>query len=214
MYRRLEQAGEVTGLPINSIVVIACLEWLDAHQPETRARFASAQLQQTRQWAPPMEYGFRRRRPPVPFDRFTKRAKNVLSLADEEAERAGQGYIGEEHLLLGLLREPEGVAAGVLGRLGVQIDKARAEVAREFDESKPGPEFPAVPTSRTKKIIETAFHEAEQLGHPHVGTAHLLLGLVAMKESVGVRVLASLGVTEEQVRAELHRLSRESGLQE
>jgi ATP-dependent Clp protease ATP-binding subunit ClpA len=136
-----------------------------------------------------------------PFDRFNDRAKRVLALAQDEAIRFNHNYIGVEHLLLGLVREGEGVAARVLNSLGVELSKARTAV--EFiigrgDATTSPSEITLSP--RTKKVIELAIDEARKLGHSHVGTEHLLLGIVREGESIGAGVLQSLGVTLEQVR--------------
>src|SRR5436305_971740 len=136
-----------------------------------------------------------------PFDRFNDRAKRVLALAQDEAIRFNHNYIGTEHLLLGLVREGEGVAARVLDALGVDLSKART--ASEFtsgrgDSTTSPSEITLSP--RTKKVIELAIDEARKLGHSHVGTEHLLLGLVREGEGIASGVLESLGVSLEKVR--------------
>ncbi len=136
-----------------------------------------------------------------PFDRFNDRAKRVLALAQDEAIRFNHNYIGVEHLLLGLVREGEGVAARVLNSLGVDLSKARTSV--EFiigpgDSTTSPSEITLSP--RTKKVIELAIDEARKLGHSHVGTEHLLLGLVREGEGIASGVLESLGVSLETVR--------------
>src|SRR5881296_1241262 len=136
-----------------------------------------------------------------PFDRFNDRAKRVLALAQDEAIRFNHNYIGVEHLLLGLVREGEGVAARVLNSLGVELSRARTSV--EFiigrgDATTSPSEITLSP--RTKKVIELAIDEARKLGHSHVGTEHLLLGLVREGEGIASGVLESLGVSLEKVR--------------
>src|SRR5438876_7998188 len=136
-----------------------------------------------------------------PFDRFNDRAKRVLALAQDEAIRLHHDYIGPEHLLLGLVREGEGVAARVLDSLGVELSKLRT--AAEFligrgDTTTSPSEITLHP--RTKKIIELAIDEARKLGHSHVGTEHLLLGLAREGESTASQALGSLGVNLEKVR--------------
>jgi ATP-dependent Clp protease ATP-binding subunit ClpA len=136
-----------------------------------------------------------------PFDRFNDRAKRVLALAQDEAIRLHHNYIGPEHLLLGLVREGEGVAARVLDSLGVELSKLRtaAEVLIGRGDATTTPsEITLMP--RTKKIIELAIDEARKLGHSHVGTEHLLLGLAREAETIASGVLASLGVSLEKVR--------------
>ena len=136
-----------------------------------------------------------------PFDRFNDRAKRTLALAQDEAIRFNHNYIGVEHLLLGLIREGEGVAARVLNSLGVDLAKARTSV--EFiigrgDSATAPSEITLSP--RTKKVIELAIDEARKLGHSHVGTEHLLLGVVREGQSIGAGILQSLCVSLEQVR--------------
>jgi ATP-dependent Clp protease ATP-binding subunit ClpA len=148
-----------------------------------------------------------------PFDRFTDRAKKVLTLAQQEAEAAGHAYIGTEHLLLGLILEGEGLAAVVLGSLGVELDRTREAIRAELSGSVRHVVSQIIPTSRVKKVIETAFEEARRLDTPYVGTEHLLLGLLVEQENLGATVLRAQGVTLEKVRAEADRL-RESGFTE
>jgi ATP-dependent Clp protease ATP-binding subunit ClpA len=136
-----------------------------------------------------------------PFDRFNDRAKRVLALAQDEAIRFNHNYIGPEHLVLGLVREGEGVAARALDSLGIELGKVRSAV--EFivgrgDATTSPSEITLAP--RTKRIIELAIDEARKLGHSHVGTEHLLLGIVREGESVASGILESLGVSLEKVR--------------
>jgi len=136
-----------------------------------------------------------------PFDRFNDRAKRVLALAQDEAIRFNHNYIGTEHLLLGLVSEGEGVAARVLDSLGVELSKVRTAV--EFiigrgDVATSPSEITLSP--RTKKVVDLAVDEARKLGHSHVGTEHLLLGLLREGEGIASGVLESLGVSPEKVR--------------
>ena len=136
-----------------------------------------------------------------PFDRFNDRAKRVLALAQDEAIRFNHNYIGVEHLLLGLVREGEGVAARVLDSLGVDLSKMRSSVEVMIGRGKETTSPSEITLSpRTKKVIELAVDESRKLGHSHVGTEHLLLGIVREGQSVGAGVLESMGVSLEQVR--------------
>ena len=136
-----------------------------------------------------------------PFDRFNDRAKRVLALAQDEAIRFNHNYIGVEHLLLGLVREGEGVAARVLDSLGIDLSKARSSVEVMIGRGKETTSPSEITLSpRTKKVIELAVDESRKLGHSHVGTEHLLLGIVREGQSVGAGVLESMGVSLEQVR--------------
>ena len=141
------------------------------------------------------------------FERFSERARRVLSLAQEEAQRFNHGYIGTEHILLGLVRESDGVAARVLGNLGVELNKVRSAV--EFIIGKgdrPVSSENIGLTPRAKKVIELAVDEARRLNHHYIGTEHLLIGLMREGEGVAAGVLESLGVTLDKVRAETSRL--------
>ena len=146
------------------------------------------------------------------FDRFTDRARKVLTLAQDEAQRFNHNYIGTEHLLLGLVREGEGVAAKVLENLSVELAKVRQAV--EFIIGRG--ERPVLGdiglTPRAKKVIELAIDEARRLGHNYIGTEHLLLGLVREEGGIASGVLESLGVSLDKVRHEVVRvLSQSSG---
>jgi ATP-dependent Clp protease ATP-binding subunit ClpC len=135
-----------------------------------------------------------------PYERFTERAKKVLTLAQEEAERAHYSYIGTEHLLLGLLREGEGLAARVLNNLGVEIGKVRQTIESILGRDERIIVQQIIPTSRVKKAIEISFEEARRMGHNYVGTEHILLGLLIEGEGIAAHVLKDLGATLEMVR--------------
>lgn len=150
---------------------------------------------------------------PSRFEKFSERARRVLSLAQEEAQRFNHNYIGTEHILLGLVRETEGVAARVLSNLNVELVKVRSAV--EFiigrgERPTPG-EIGLTP--RAKKVIELAVDEARRLNHHYIGTEHLLIGLMREGEGVAAGVLESLGVSLEKVRDETSRIiqSQSSG---
>ncbi len=134
------------------------------------------------------------------FARFTERARSVFSLAREEARRLDHTYVGTEHLLLGLVREGDGVAARALADLGVRLPKVRAAV--EFIIGRGEGMVAGEPglTPQAKAVIELAMDEARRLDSPDIGTEHLLLGLIAEGEGDGARILESLGVGREQAR--------------
>jgi ATP-dependent Clp protease ATP-binding subunit ClpA len=141
-----------------------------------------------------------------PFERFTERAKKVLTLAQEEAERSHNSYIGTEHLLLGLLREHEGLAAHVLANLGVDIEGVREVIESVLGRNERIIIQQIVPNSRVKKVIELSFEESRRMGHNYVGTEHVLLGLMMEGDGIAAHVLQDLGATLEKVRAEIERL--------
>jgi hypothetical protein len=141
------------------------------------------------------------------YERFTDRARKVMQLAGEEAARLNHEYIGTEHVLLGLVKEGEGVAANVLANLGVDPERVRREVERlapAGPDAVPAGRLPRTP--RTKKVIEYAAEEARALRHDHVGTEHLLLGLVREGEGYAAQALAGLGLTPDRVRREVLKL--------
>jgi len=140
------------------------------------------------------------------FDKFTERARRVLTLAQEEALRFNHNYIGTEHLLLGLVREGEGVAAKVLANLGVELNKVRSAVEFIIGRGDRAVMGEIGLTPRAKKVIELAVDEARRLGHHYIGTEHLLLGLVREGEGIAAGVLESLGVSLDKVRAEVTRI--------
>ena len=145
------------------------------------------------------------------FERFTERARQVVVLAQDEARTLKHNYIGTEHILLGLLREEEGLAARVLESLDITVEEVRAQVARivgQGDEVTTG-QIPFTP--RAKKVLELALREALLLGHNYIGTEHLLLGLLDEENGLGARTLSDLGVTREAAEQwlvpELQRLA-------
>jgi ATP-dependent Clp protease ATP-binding subunit ClpC len=134
------------------------------------------------------------------FERFTERARQVVVLAQEEARPLGHNYIGTEHVLLGPLREEEGIAARVLDSLGVTIEGARERIARIVGQ---GEEVAAgqIPfTPRAKRVLELSLREALSLGHNWIGTEHLLLGLAREDDGVAMQVLGEFGVDADRIR--------------
>ena len=144
------------------------------------------------------------------FDKFTERARRVLTLAQEEAQRFNHNYIGTEHLLLGLVREGDGVAAKVLANLGVELNKVRSAVEFIIGRGDRAVIGEIGLTPRAKKVIELAVDEARRLNHHYIGTEHVLLGLVREGEGIAAGVLESLGVNLERVRAETTRILSQS----
>ncbi|MEK7778163.1 MAG: ATP-dependent Clp protease ATP-binding subunit, partial [Chloroflexota bacterium] len=144
------------------------------------------------------------------FEKFSERARRVLSLAQEEAQRFNHNYIGTEHILLGLVRETDGVAARVLTSLNVELTKVRSAVEFIIGRGeRPSPGEIGL-TPRAKKVIELAVDEARRLNHHYIGTEHLLIGLMREGEGVAAGVLESLGVTLDKVRSETSRILSQS----
>jgi hypothetical protein len=140
------------------------------------------------------------------FERFTNRARRVVVLAQEEARVLNHNYIGTEHLLLGLIHEGEGVAAGALESLGVSLEAVRGEVEEFIGEGTEAPTGHIPFTPRAKRVIELSLREARQLRHNYVGTEHILLGLVREGQGVAAKVLVKLGADLPRVRQEVVQL--------
>jgi ATP-dependent Clp protease ATP-binding subunit ClpC len=140
------------------------------------------------------------------FEQFTPRARQVVVLAQDEARKLNHNYIGTEHILLGLLREEEGLAARVLGSLAVTVEEVRSQVAQIVG---PGDEVTTgqIPfTPRAKKVLELALREATSLKHGYIGTEHVLLGLVRVNEGVAAQILLEFDADAEKVRTEVIRM--------
>ena len=139
---------------------------------------------------------------------FTERVRKVLAMAREEAARLHHEYVGTEHILLGLIREGEGVAATVLQNLNVDLDEIQQKIEETVKKGKAapatGPDLPY--TSRAKKVLELAMSEARELNHSYVGTEHLLLGLLREEKGIAAQVLTDAGVNLDAARAETLRL--------
>jgi ATP-dependent Clp protease ATP-binding subunit ClpC len=141
------------------------------------------------------------------FERFTERARQVVVLAQEEARVLRHNYIGTEHVLLGLLREEQGIAARVLESLEVTLGDVRAEVARIVGQGDDEPAPGQIPfTPRAKKVLDLALREALSLGHNWIGTEHVLLGLARESDGVAMQILLDHGVGADRLRDEVVRM--------
>jgi ATP-dependent Clp protease ATP-binding subunit ClpC len=134
------------------------------------------------------------------FERFTDRARRVVVLAQEEARMLNHNYIGTEHILLGLVRERDGVAAKALDSLNIRLDAVRREVEDVIGQGQAAPTGHIPFTPRAKKVLELSLREALQLGHNYIGTEHILLGLIREGEGVAAQVLQKLGADLNRVR--------------
>ena len=142
------------------------------------------------------------------FQRFSDQARRVIVLAQEEARRLNHNSIGTEHILLGLVREDEGVAAQVLHSLGLGLEAVRQQAAEIVGQGKQGQGTPGLAghmpfTARAKRVLELSLREALQLGHDHIGTEHILLGVVRVDDSVAAQVLVRLGADLSGVRRQV-----------
>ena len=145
------------------------------------------------------------------FDRFTERARKVMRLAQEEAQRLHHNYIGTEHLLLGLLREREGGASNVLTRLGMDLEQARQAVEGIVGRGDHLVSGEIGLTPHAKHVVELAVNEAQRLHHHYIGTEHLLLGLLREGEGIGANVLERFGLSLQEVRANILQVLHEKG---
>jgi hypothetical protein len=140
------------------------------------------------------------------FERFTNRARSVVKLAQEEARRLDHNYIGTEHVLLGMLREPDGIGARALAALGVSLAGVRADVERIIGTGKGAPAGHIPFTPRAKKVLELSLREALKLHHNYIGTEHIVLGLVREGKGVAAKILVESGADLPEVRQEVLRL--------
>jgi ATP-dependent Clp protease ATP-binding subunit ClpC len=141
------------------------------------------------------------------FQRFTDRARRVVVLAQEEARMLNHDYIGTEHILLGLIREREGVGARALESLGISLDAVRQQVEEIIGRGQQAPPGHIPFTPRAKKVLELSLREAVQLGHNYIGTEHILLGLLREGDGVAAQVLVKLGADLSRVRQQVIQLT-------
>jgi hypothetical protein len=205
---RLDQASARSGMPVNSIVVAACLEWMDRHTPEA-GTFALPGALPMQGLTPAPRWATIRRavelamtrpgRPVYPFDRFTQSAQKLLTLAQAEAKSAGHSYIGTEHLLLASFADERFESAQILAALAVTIESARSALHELLTGGAP-PTAPQIrPTSRVKAVIETAFKICGAAGFPLVSTGQMLLALSVEGKGIAARALDDLGATRERI---------------
>src|SRR4051794_37050099 len=140
------------------------------------------------------------------WQRFTERARRVVFFAQEEAARLWQNYVGTEHLLLGLVRESDSVAARILDRLGVELGRVRAEIERQVTRGEQNIGQDMQLTPRAKRVIDLAYEEARQLNNNYIGTEHILLGLIHEGDGLAARVLVKLGAELERTRKEVYAM--------
>ena len=140
------------------------------------------------------------------LERFTDRARTVVVLAQEEAGMLGRNWIGTEHILLGLIRESEGVAARALESLGIRLEAVRQQVEEIIGQGQQAPSGHIPFTPRAKKVLELSLREAQQLSHNYIGTEHILLGLIREGEGVAAQVLVKLGADLNRMRQQVIQL--------
>ncbi len=140
------------------------------------------------------------------FGRFTERARKVLSLAEKEAINLNHNYVGTEHILLGLVKEGQGIAARALSDSGIAEDKVNEQIKKLIGEGKQEVNGPVSLTPRSKKVLNLSMDEARRLGHNYIGTEHILLGLIREGEGVAVRILSELGIDLKSITSEVVEL--------
>jgi len=210
VYRDLEAASRLTGLPINSIVTVACLEWLRRNVDSAQRSFPAAELarlpirQMQRLERGLVDLVAVSRWAPEPMWPFTYAARDALTRAQLAAERARRPWIGTGDLLLGLAEAPSGRAAAVLARLGVDAAALAGAEAGESAESEGGAGADRLlPTRQVRQVMRHAQEESDREGAGQMGTDHLLLGLLLAPDSRVAEPLAAAGATEAAVRAAL-----------
>src|SRR5437879_5589460 len=209
MFGRLDQASARTGMPVNSIVIAAVLEWMERHTPvpgEPRLDVESSpylqRLSVPPRWATlrravEVAVGKRASQSLYPFERFTSKAKSLLTLAQTEALKAGYSYIGTEHMLLAAFGDAEFQSAKILAALSIEEAAVRSATDKAIGRHKTSIPTRIVPTSRVKVVIELAFKLCGSAGDPKVSTGHLLLAVATEGQGIAAHVLKDLGATKE-----------------
>lgn len=211
VYQRLDQASARTGMPVNSIVVAAVLEWMQRHTPEAGLQSAplAFALPAAPRWSTIRRAIRQAGRAPrmYPFEQFSEHAKKLLTLSQAEAEKAGFNYIGTEHLLLASFGDAEFHSAQILAALDVKETDVRTTIERMVTRKEGFNIGGVIPTSRVKKVIELAFQQCGAMGHPRVGTDHVLLALATEGEGIAAHVLKDFGATRKRIESELSKVT-------
>ena len=230
VFGRLDQASARTGLPVNSIVIAACLDWLQRHSPPVDVRIGGPHLlapdvlregsvptpMAAPRWATlrravEQAVGKRLQSATYPFGGFTPSAQKLLTLAQTEALKAGFSYIGTEHLLLAAFGEADFHSAKILGELGVDEAAVRSALDGLLAKKKRATPTKIIPTSRVKVVIELAFKVCLTAGDPRVSTGHVLLALSSEGNGIAAHVLNDLGATRQRIDSALAQLSEPEG---
>jgi hypothetical protein len=230
VFGRLDQASARTGLPVNSIVIAACLDWLQRHSPPVDVRIGGPHLlspdvlregsvptpMAAPRWATlrravEQAVGKRLQSATYPFGGFTPSAQKLLTLAQTEALKAGFSYIGTEHLLLAAFGEADFHSAKILEELGVDEAAVRSALDGLLAKKKRATPTKIIPTSRVKVVIELAFKLCLTSGDPRVSTGHVLLALSSEGNGIAAHVLNDLGATRQRIDSALAQLSEPEG---
>lgn len=220
IFARLDQASARTGMPVNSIVVAACLEWMQRHTPAPTTELGPdvelMRLEPRAVTVPPrwatlrraveLAVGKRTTAGMYPFERFTPSAQKLLTLAQTEALKAGFSYIGTEHMLLAAFGDASFQSAKLLAAMGIEEAAVRSTLDKLLGKKKRAAPTKIIPTSRVKKVIELAFQLCGAMGNPRVSTGHMLLALSTEDEGIAAHVLKDLGATRQRIESELAQL--------
>src|SRR5216684_8389243 len=219
IFARLDQASARTGMPVNSIVVAACLEWMERHTPSPMQPLIGVERPTTegmRITVPPRWATIRRaveqavwKRPSTiyPFEQFTSGAQKLLTVAQTEALKAGFSYIGTEHMMLAAFGDADFQSAKILAALGVEETGVRSALDKVLGRKKRAVPTKIIPTSRVKKVIEQAFQLCRSMGGPRVSTGHLLLALATEGEGIAAHVRKDLSATRQRIDSQLSQMS-------
>ena len=228
MFAKLDQASSRTGLPVNSIVIAACLDWMQRHTPNPMDASSRAEptlsSDELKEGSVPRAASFpprwatlsravrlalanRARSGSYPFERFTEHARVLLTAAQEEAKAWGHSYIGTEHLLLAAFGSADFYSARILGGLGIELEAVRSAIERELGKPSVAARSQMIPTSRVKRVIELAFDLSGSMNDSRVGTGHMLLALAAEGHGIAAHVLKELGATPDLIQSQMAELS-------
>ena len=215
IFARLDQAAARTGLPVNSIVIAACLEWMQRHAPEQQIQAAEPFLipapvrprWSTLRRAVEQAVGGQRSVPLYPFESFTGKSQALLTAAQNEATNAGHNYIGTEHMLLAAFDDPSSHAALILASLTLNKIDVRAAIDKALQSRMPRGAHRIVPTARVKRVIEIAFDLCSSAGDARVSTGHILLALATEDKGLAAQVMDGFGVSSDRIKTELEKLS-------
>ena len=193
-------------MPVNSIVVAACLEWMERHTPA--GTLSVSALAPTPRWSTlrrAVELAAARRPAPgmYPFEAFTETAQKLLTRAQKEAEHSGFSYIGTEHVLLAALGDPVSQATKILGTLGLTEQTVRPALMKALSRPEPKKNKTIVPTSRVRLVVELAFKICQRANDPRVSTGHILLALATEGKGIAAHVMKDLGADRDAIEAAL-----------
>jgi hypothetical protein len=210
VYARLDQASSRTGLPVNSIVVAACLEWMGKHTPPPSSNLPRPPRWSTIRRAAELAAGNRPAPGMYPFGAFSQSAQRLLTRSQSEVESGGFNYVGTEHMLLAAFGDPESQATKILTALGVTESKVRPALHKLLSSKrKTGESSSVLPTSRVKRVIELAFNTCNAAGETSVTTGHIVFALAAEGEGIAAHLLKDFGAGRDKVAAALEHAEPE-----